>query len=209
MNDHFFLRQPPIHRPKLNDLILFFSATNDSWEKIRITSRGMGCDKRYFNFRFLRDNSPDGAYFLPGEAWGLLSEEDYDLNFDDRVVIGFDVHIPQDDGPLPTPSSLSPTPRSTSLVQPPVSPTRPHFLSEGNTDAFFDDNYEDQQCITLDTDDEDILGHVRPLAYEDVRLDQVNELSKVLPATHVVARLDHLLPLPEGTQEEGQEGGSV
>ena len=165
----------------------------------------MGEGKQFFNFEYLRDGERRGGYFRRGESWGLLTEEELNLDFDSMVIILAGNPIPQDDGPLNTPESLEVSPENNSQrtrvfynssFQPPrrrqeyLSSTKENLLS---IDGYLDEEYEDQQNMTITTDDEEVFssncpGLQRPSTFYDVPLNQVLDLANILVPTNQVVR---------------------
>ena len=161
-------------------------------------------------------------YLNPGESWGFLSENDIELDLSKVIIVGMGNPIPQGDGILEPPGSLTPSPqRFPTMVfyssqfpqhqrrhrQLRRSSTRGTFLSE---DFYHDDNFETQENITIETEDEDeqLIAEnrnlfqpaekyplSRPTNYAEIDLNAVAHLEAVLPETNRVQNLDRLLPL--------------
>ena len=109
----YILRQTKIKR---GSKILMFSKARDTWIKVKTTSKYNTSDPveqqkgEYWNYR-LTDGTTDGAYFKSGQHWGVLAEDDWGMNPDDHLIVlqqPADHVIPQHDGPVLTPASLSP-----------------------------------------------------------------------------------------------------
>ena len=225
----YFLRQPQNRKIRKNDNILFFSSEHDTWKRIKITSHGMGRNKSYYNFRFLGDYSESGAYFLPGQSWGLLTDEELNMDFSSVVIVGFGNPVPQDDGSYSPASLTPPSPRrkaynsrifrnSNTNFESPVgrnrlqTETQGRLLSSG--EGFQDEQYADQEKITVTTSDEDLFGPLprprlpRPTTYEEVALDGVSDLSLVLPNTNEVIQMENLLPVFQDrpSKQSGRRG---
>jgi hypothetical protein len=109
--EDYVLKQPKIKR---GCFILMFCKIRDKWIKIKTTSKynntTAGVEKElgeYWNYR-LEDGTEDGAYFKMGEHWGVLSHDDFHMDPTKYVITLPQSGIPQHDGPIATPASMSP-----------------------------------------------------------------------------------------------------
>ena len=70
----------------------------------------MGKERHFFNFQYLETCIERGGFFKKGDSWGILSNEETNLDFNCKVVIGVGNPFTQHDGLTGMPESLTPTP---------------------------------------------------------------------------------------------------
>ena len=108
--EDYLLHQPKIKR---GTFILMFCKMRDRWIKIKTTSKYNSTPQverelgEYWNYRS-EDGTEDGAYFKVGQYWGVLSQEDLQMDPSRYVITLPCSGIPQHDGPIATPASMSP-----------------------------------------------------------------------------------------------------
>ena len=94
-----------------------FSKETNKWIKVTATSKWNGMTEdmeaqtgEYWHYKH-ENGTRQGAYFKYRSAWGILEDADVHINPDEYLVLcpqALQKGIPQHDGPLETPSSLSP-----------------------------------------------------------------------------------------------------